>query len=305
MKNKRKGFWRWAIVACASVGILSSTGCGTISGYQQRPEPHASVRKARRELYFGLNADKPYHDAAAGDRQKIRDELVYGKMQVLEDDFQDLERSLNSAGNSVSLGGDLIAIVLNGVAATAGSATSKSALSAASGGIVGAQGAINKDLYYQKTLPALISQMQANRAAASVTIVQNLKQADAAYPLNAAEIDLQHLIEAGSLVTALNDISQQATQQKKGSEAQIQNLRDLTFATSDSATKLQAWLYPNGSVDAAHLHSLQDWLNRQPEPFLNGQGYPPAAFVSGDTGEAALEPIRQRAIADPALGIPH
>jgi hypothetical protein len=279
-------------------------GCASMEGYQKAPES-SSVIDARRTKYYGPTADNVYYSADSSARQAIRDELVYGKMQVLEDDFLDFERSLNSAGNYVSLGSDLTILVLNGIAATSGGAATKSALSAASAGIVGAQGAVNKDLYYQKTLGALICQMQANREKARLTIIQNLKQTDGTYPLNSAEIDLKKLEEAGSLINAVNDIAQQATTKKNASDAQIQAVQSLTFANTSTATQLQAWLYPNGKVNQANYDALQAWLNKQPESFLNGQDYPPAAFVSGDTAGADLEPIRARALSDPTLDIPH
>jgi len=295
-------------VLSAVVSLLLSAlaGCAAVEGYQSNPETSAAIN-ARRDKYYGPYADDPYYGAALADRRRIRNELVYGKMQVLEDDFLDFERSLNSAGNYVSVGSDLTVLVLSGLAATTGGAATKSALAAASAGIVGAQGVVNKDLYYQKTLPALISQMQANRERVRLRIIQNLiQQPDGAYPLNSAEIDLKRLEEAGSLVNAMNDISQQATTQKKGTEQQIQQqLRSLTFSSSDTATKLQAWLYSKGNVDQGRYDALQAWLNRQPESFLKNQDYPPAAFVSGDTDAANLEPIRERALNDPTLGIPH
>lgn len=291
-----------ALLLTMGPSVLSA--CASMDGYQKSPEP-SSVAEERRTLYYGDHADDAYYKASPSQRQAIRDDLVYGKMQVLEDDFLDFERSLNSTGNYVSLGSDLTVLVLNGLGATVGGATTKSALSAASAGIVGARGAVNKDLYYQKTLSALISQIQANREKARLRIIQNLRQSDSAYSLNSAEIDLKHLEESGSLLNAVNDIAQQATNQKNGSAAQIQQLQSLTFATTNSATSLQAWLYPNGKVNQSHYDALQAWLNKQSEIFLNGQNYPPAAFVTGDSSNADLESIRQRALDDPALQIPH
>ncbi|HEX3912711.1 MAG TPA: hypothetical protein VHW71_04325 [Steroidobacteraceae bacterium] len=298
--------WALRVVGTLLLTALAGTisGCASIDGFQKSPEP-SSVVKARNTKYYGLNADDDYYSASGDARQSLRDQIVYGKMQVLEDDFLDFERCLNGAGNYVSLGSDLTVLVLNGLAATTGTAATKSALAAASAGVVGAQGVVNKDLYYQKTLSALISQMQANREKARLTIIQNLKLSDVAYPLNAAEIDLKRLEEAGSLVNAVNDIAQQATNSKQNSQALIESLQSLTFTGTDSAAKLQAWLYPNGKVDQANFDALQAWLNRQPETFLKGQGYPPGAFVSGDTDTADLEPIRVRAVADATLKIPH
>lgn len=267
--------------------------CATVEGFQKSPEPAAAV-DARRLKYYGEHADDAYYAAAAADRQPIRNDLVYGKMQVLEDDFLDFERSLNSAGNYVSVGSDLTVLVLSGLAATTGGTTTKSALSAASAGIVGAQGVVNKDLYYQKTLPALISQMQANREKVRLTIVQNLQQPDAAYPLAAAEIDLKKLQEAGSLVNAVNDISQQATTQKNNAQSLIQMYQTTSYVQTATTEKLHSWLYPNGKLDKTRFKTLQDWLANNSDASL--RNVPVATFAESDVAGNSLEPARQRAI---------
>jgi hypothetical protein len=84
--------------------------------------------------------------------------------------------------------------------------------------------------------------------------------------------------------------------------ALVDPLRSLTFASTDSATRIAAWLYVNGQVSSNNFENLQNWLDKRPESFLNGKGYPPAAFASGDTSAGDLEPIRRRAIEE--LGIP-
>jgi hypothetical protein len=288
--------------ALIAIATFTLTGCAAVDGYPRRPETHSTV-EARREMYYGAKADDTYNATAADQRKAVRDILVYGKMQVLEDDFLAFERSLNSAGNYVSVGSDLGVLVLNGLAATTGTAATKSALAAASAGVVGAQGAVNKDLYYQKTLAALLAQIQANREKARLTIIQKLGSSDADYPLNAAEIDLKKLEEAGSLVNAVNDISQQATTQKAVTEDQIKNVQKLSASVTKTSERIRAWLYIDGKVDQVHYDALQAWLNIQPEPFLNGQGFPPAALL-GDTPASDLEPIRARACADTKLAIP-
>lgn len=84
--------------------------------------------------------------------------------------------------------------------------------------------------------------------------------------------------------------------------ALVDPLRYLTFASSESATRITGWLYPGGKMDQTNCNKLQQWLDRRPESFLSGKSYPPAAFASGDTSEGDLEPIRRRALDE--LNIP-
>jgi hypothetical protein len=85
-------------------------------------------------------------------------------------------------------------------------------------------------------------------------------------------------------------------------QALVDPLRSLTFASTENATRIAAWLYENGEIRPTNFENLQNWLDKRPESFLNSKGYPPAAFASGHTSAADLELIRRRAIEE--LGIP-
>ena len=110
-----------------------------------------------------------------------RDEIVLARLRGYDIELSDFERGLFCQGNPISLGGDLLALTLGGLTATTGSAATKAALGAATTGVIGAQAAMNKDLYYQRTIPALIAQMEANRAKAKLTIIQGLGQPDSGF----------------------------------------------------------------------------------------------------------------------------
>ena len=117
-------------------------------------------------------------------RRQLRDAIVYDKMHLSEIVFNRFQEHLWGDNNLVSGGGDLLALTLNGLGATTGTAATKAALAAASAGVVGAQAAISRDLYYQRTLPALLAQISANRDNEKGAIISLLKsKTDADYPL--------------------------------------------------------------------------------------------------------------------------
>lgn len=283
--------------------FIALAGCASLEGYARDPESPALVARAR-DAFFGENADASYYAAAsAADRKRVRDFLIYGKMRVIENDFDDLERTLNGTGNRVSLFGDLAVLGLNGVGAVTGGAETKAALAAASGGIVGAQGAISKDLYYQRTLPAILAQMEANRTRVQAEIIASMKKADADYPLPAAEIDLRRLIRAGSVPASISQITQGANESKQVSERDIDTLRNLSFSTTAAAGSLETWLVPDHkNPDPVRAAAFQKWVKAQPDSTYLQQ-VPFYTIVRGDN--PIMESIRQRALADPGLAIPH
>jgi hypothetical protein len=118
-----------------------------------------------------------------------------------------------------------------GKATTTGNAATKAALGAASTGIIGANAAINKDLYYQKTIPALLTQMEANRLKAKLPIAQGLTQPDSKYSLLKAYIDLDAYKDAGSMPAAISSITQSAANDKQLAQNNITFVRSANYVS--------------------------------------------------------------------------
>jgi hypothetical protein len=158
-------------------------------------------------------------------------------MNAYESSYSDFKRRLNGDANTLNLAVDLSVLGLAGVAATTGSIATATALAAASAGIIGAKGAINTDLYFQRTLPAMLAQMDASRARAKVPIVTGLRRSNAAYPLAVALIDLDALRDAGGIPTAIAGLTQQAEAGKAAAELELSG-----FNTTRAATCLQNFI---------------------------------------------------------------
>src|SRR5262249_46089227 len=134
--------------------------------------------------------------------------------------------------NGFGLATDLIVLGLNAAGAVVGGAEAKSALAAASGGIVGAKGAVDKDLFYQKTLPALIAQMSAQRKVVLVDIRRGLTLDVDQYPLQQALVDLENYYAAGTIPGAINAIVQDAGATSQ--TAQLELRRDAAFVQNQA-----------------------------------------------------------------------
>jgi hypothetical protein len=306
MNNSKVGRSAATLIVAATL-----VGCATVEGYPKDPES-ASTLAALQAIYFGPQSEADYDKASGSDeasaalRQSIRNRIVLGRMRAYDIEFSRFERALSSSGNSMSAGADLAALVLNGLGATVGGVGTKSALSAASGGVIGAQGVVNKDLFYQKAVPALISQMQANRSKVKLVIYTGLEQSDRQYPLQRADSDLANLNDAGSIPNAIGNITQSSKAEESDTEKEIEN-RSFGYSTSPSAIAIRAWLAPNKKVDATHFKALSDWLANNKDVSLRNLN-PAELATLGSTSDPALadklEQARQSALADPTLDIP-
>jgi predicted small secreted protein len=295
-------------VAILLIGLSSIvlSACSTIRGYPEDPEDTDATLKALAP-YFAVNSEDKYNGTTdATVKRQLRDDIVMHRMRAYQLEFDQFEKALNTYGNTITTGSDLVALTLSGLAATTGNASTKAALAAASGGIIGAQGDINKDLFFQKTMPALLAQMEANRAKAKLAIFAGLAQDDGKYSLARADEDLDTLKMAGSIPGAISTITQQAGNANDTAKSQLQELSNVKYGGAlPSSTRIKAWLYPGGKeVDSqgklvaplpVNLKALQNWMSAD-KIDANLTQIPLEVLVDGDTPQ--LEADRQRALSD-------
>jgi len=221
-----KGRIWYAMVALLS---LAAIGCAPLSGYPRDPND-LDAELAALQTYFSPDIRTQYDALVdANARRQFRDRVVYAQLRAYDINFKRFQKALTGDRNAFGVGTDWILLGLNAAgAATGGSA----ALSAASAGIVGAKGSVDKELFYQKTLPALLAAMEASRTAALVPIEQGLSKPDAEYSLHKALADVSTYDRAGSIPGAINAIVKDAGAKGNAAEAELKFARTAEFAKS-------------------------------------------------------------------------
>ena len=218
----------------ALVIILPLLACAAVQQYPDDPED-TQANLASYSAYFGAQKIAAYALSIGMDRTQKRDEIVLNRMLAYDITYSNFKRRLLVDGNSISTGGDLISLALTGFAATTGNAATKSALAVAATGVIGAKAAINTDLYYQRTLPALITQMDASRQKAKVLLLQGLGKPDQDYPLGRALVDLNTLKDAGGVTQAIEDFSTAAGNDKAAADAALLTIHGQAFRDTFNA----------------------------------------------------------------------
>ncbi|HZK90767.1 MAG TPA: hypothetical protein VFC56_11515 [Stellaceae bacterium] len=246
-------------MVAALSGLLA--GCAPLLGYPKDPED-TDATLTRLAPYFNGDEEAQYLALAVPTlRAQKRNDIILARIHAYDIEFADFERRLYGDGNATTLGGDLVGLVLAGLTATTGNAATKSALGAASAGVIGASSAINKDLYYQKTIPALLAQMEADRLKAELPITTGLKLSDAGYPLAQAYIDLDAYKTAGSIPAAINAVNQSAGNAKDAAQAA---LRSTAFVEDTFSQRLRSFIWPSGMTNPPNqmnLTKLRQWMS--------------------------------------------
>jgi len=289
---------RGGLMAANLIAIVAMGGCVNASGFSDDPlRPDAASIKSLKDQYWSTEIENCYRERKCttpklDSAESIRDYIVLGRMHVYRIEFSLLVRSLSGGNNIISVGSDLTALLLNGIGATTGSAATKAALAAASGGVLAANGAVDKDLFYSKTVPAIITQMEANRASAEATIFNGLKLHDDQYDLGRATRDLDILNNAGSLSDAVSSITQKATDEKKTAQTEdwTAPFRDTKDCETADCKAIRAWLLKADS----NIKDFNNWCKENvPEKYLNGI---PATEAVADTPGEVFDVLRSQVI---------
>lgn len=250
------------------------------------------------------NGDAPLDSQRGGLTQRqYRDTVVYRRIEVIDIHYYDFESKLTGSYNGLDAGADLTGLILSGFGATTGNAATKAALAAASAGVIGAKATVNTDIFYQKTLPALVSEMRAGRQAALATIKTGLTLPVTQYSIDQALDDINSYYIAGTLPSAVAQVTAQAGVVLAKANDAIAALRTTNYVSTTTTKRIIAWLFPNGDATKppipANLARLTQWMsNDTVDPALNGAPY----ILLLNANFAQAEADRSRAIA--ALGIP-
>jgi hypothetical protein len=218
---------------------LLTGGCSTLNGYPDRPAkisvPGGSSKTPEAAEEEAL---ANYHSSDTSKRWGLtkgeyRDAFVRRAIAADDDSFSDFSRKLRSQRAVLNIGSDAAVIAINGVAAVTGGAETKAALAVGSAAILGVRSSIDKEIFDQQALGALVARMKAARLAALVPISAGMAKSDKDYPLEQALIDLRAYADAGSLLSAIDAINSDAGLVAAQATEQIKEItRDTTYRDS-------------------------------------------------------------------------
>lgn len=201
--------------------LLLSTAC-TMLRHGGSPPPSFNIQddlKALQDEYGSAVAIKNvYQNGPTADK---RDRMIAGRLVMMNLQYLQFIKSLNAEKQFIDTATEILVLSLNLSAASVSGETVKTILSAVSAGVVGSKIAIDKNFYYEKTMPALVASMNAQRKLMLTPILQGLGESLDVYPVEKAVTDLEAYYQAGTLIGAINAI--QATAAEKEKEADKQN----------------------------------------------------------------------------------
>ncbi|MET3130887.1 hypothetical protein AAKU55_001145 [Oxalobacteraceae bacterium GrIS 1.11] len=166
-----------------------------------------------------------YYAAKDGmeEQRQIRNEFIEIRSALIDKNYKDFKKEIyfQRVGGNVSA--DIALLGLSGVGTAVSAATAKTWLSAISGGITGARVSVDKNVYFDQTLPALLAQMDGSRGVIRLRLLQAQALDVYSYPLMQAVADLEDYYAAGTIASAISGVTAQANIAKQDAATAIDN----------------------------------------------------------------------------------
>jgi hypothetical protein len=263
---------------------LVANGCSTIQGFPD-PRPITDAKFPDAGYQLGPDGIRQYNEATDPQIKKtFRNEIIDAQMAAIDAKFADFERDIYKEGVGWGVGTDWAVLALTAAAAIVHPVDTKTALAALSTAFVGAKASFDKTALFDKTLPALLAQMVAQRETLRAIIRQNEDLPVDKYTLSAALSELHKFEFAGSMPGAIVSITQDAGNKAAIATQKLNDVREAKFVKSASGDALRAFWKPDGTtVNDANRVKLEVWMNQ------NGVSTAPGMitmFLNGDQFEA-------------------
>ena len=261
---------------CASLTLLlvAVTGCAGIDSAPPRIGTEANALQVA-DAYFDRILRR-YLAASPQKQKEIRNGFIENRTALVDQGYAGFRQTLYTQRVGMNVGVDLATLGLNAVGAVTGSAPAKTGLHALSGGLIGSKASIDKNVFFDRTMPALLAQMEAQRSAVRLRLLAGMMVGPDRYPLMQARADLEDYYVAGTMVGAIGNITTQAMVEQKvraddlasrlPSKALIEKqLKAQGFnvlaAVNDKAgfDLLTCWTAENDAEEKANQAAIRDW----------------------------------------------
>lgn len=294
-------------LALAALAIMP--GCASFNGAPAW-NPATTLKEAD-PLYAGY-IERYYRARSNASRQAIRNEFIEVRAGMVDRAYATFKESVYAQRVGSAVGVDVATLTLNAIGAAVSDVGTKTGTSALSAGLIGSKSSIDKNVYFDRTLPALLAQMDGARSQVRARILVGMLVDVERYPLMQAASDLDAYFHAGTISGAIAGITNQAgaaqtaaettLRERLPTEAEIkQKLTSRGFAVTRAAqtptvATLEACLQPNGVLKPGVEEPLLAWLKQQPGAPKNS-----ATPVSDFMFHEAFEELRDKAIKDSTL----
>jgi hypothetical protein len=235
------------------LALLLLCGCKSFR-YGGAPDPSFSLKDDLKQYEKKYGALAQIEKLPADPNMAERNKLIAHRQVLIDLRYIEFIKTMTSDRQLIDSAADMLALGLNLAGVSVGGADAKTALAAIAAGVTGSKTILDKNFYHEKTVPALVATMNAERKAAIIPILKGMRQSITEYPLGQAIVDLQDYYFAGTLFGAIQAIQTEAGAKEQREQQRIEILQPVTRAQVADKQKLTVAI---GKLQEADLPKAQ------------------------------------------------
>lgn len=237
---------------CVLVLTVGLSGCGTPGFPRQSYNPKKQIKQLE-DVFNKTDLIKAYYATNANEAVKndARNTMIDSRLALINLNYNQFIARFLVTKETLDFGTEVTQLGLNLATTAVGGAGTKTILGAIASGVTGSKLAIDKNFFFEKTVPVLITSMNAQRKEALLPIVMGMNRNTEKYPLTQALSDLDAYYFAGTFVGALQAIQADAGNKEVEANAKLNKVRKTIFKEDDAGNLLQSyWMSPkSGTVN--------------------------------------------------------
>lgn len=226
-------------LAALAAACLALGGCASFDGM---PEPVFDADAVSASVVDEYRYDKAVAAIASltgPARNTYRNRVVSAYLMAIDARYFQFRRDLSRNMKGGNVGFDAALLALTGTAAVWDKAASE--LAAGATAIAGGRASLNRELYFERTLPALISLMESERLTVRTDILRGMARPEGDYTIEEAFADLTRYQAAASLDVAIQKAAAAAAEE--GAKAQYNFERAIELCNPAAAVADQRRAY--------------------------------------------------------------
>jgi hypothetical protein len=211
-------------------------GCASFDGMQE-PVIKADVAASLVTKSYGLETTLTRIQTER-DKAAYRNRVMSIWLMAIDARYDTFRRDLSRGRKGSAVGLDILTLGLTATASVVGDAAEE--FSAAATGVGGARASVDRELYFEKTLPVLITYMDAERLRERARMLQGMGRTIEEYSLEQGFADLWRYQSAGSLDRAIGKAAHEAGDDVAQAEYDYSLAVELCLPEDEASERRQA-----------------------------------------------------------------
>lgn len=235
---------------CLFVLAAGFSGCGTPGFPKQSYDPKKQIRQLE-EVFNKTDLIKAYYatNATETDKRNTRNTMIDSRLALINLNYNQFVARFAVKKESLDFGTEATELGLNLATTAVGGAGTKTVLAAIASGVTGSKLALDKNFFFEKTVPVLITSMNAQRKVMLLPVLAGMNKNTERYPLAQALSDLDAYYFAGTFVGALQAIQADAGNKEIEANKELNKVRKTSFKEDDAGDLLEGyWKSPKAGT---------------------------------------------------------